>query len=114
MDCSPTKILYWSPIFGFSWGSCSGCLPSRSLHSTPPRRPFPQPITRGCGDLRLAVVSPFVDRRHGSERALAELLEHLAHKEHCEIHLYSQRVEALALTQAGVPSSQLSLPIISH
>jgi glycosyltransferase involved in cell wall biosynthesis len=45
--------------------------------------------------LRIAVVSPFVDRRHGTERALAELLERLAHDYYCEIHLYAQRVEDL-------------------
>lgn len=47
--------------------------------------------------MRLAVVSPFVDRRHGTERALAELLERLARDYGCEIHLYSQRVEDLVL-----------------
>jgi len=47
--------------------------------------------------LRLAVVSPFVDRRHGTERALAELLERLARDYGCEIHLYAQRVEGLEL-----------------
>ena len=52
--------------------------------------------------MKLAVVSPFVDRRHGTERSLAELLERLAHIYHCEIHLYSQRVEDLAL---GPPAS---------
>jgi glycosyltransferase involved in cell wall biosynthesis len=45
--------------------------------------------------LRLAVVSPFVDRRHGTERALAELLERLARDYGCEIHLYAQSVEDL-------------------
>jgi UDP-glucose:(heptosyl)LPS alpha-1,3-glucosyltransferase len=64
--------------------------------------------------LRLAVVSPFVDRRHGTERALAELLERLAHKEHCEIHLYSQRVEGLALTQVSPPKANQSGAIIWH
>jgi glycosyltransferase involved in cell wall biosynthesis len=49
--------------------------------------------------LRLAVVSPFVDRRHGTERAFAELLERLARNEQCEIHLYAQRVEDLALAR---------------
>ena len=34
-----------------------------------------------------------MDRRHGTERALSELLERLAHKYKCEVHLYSQRVE---------------------
>jgi glycosyltransferase involved in cell wall biosynthesis len=47
--------------------------------------------------LRLAVVSPFVDRRHGTERSLAELLERLARDYGCEIHLYSQRVADLTL-----------------
>ncbi len=50
--------------------------------------------------MRLAVVSPFVDRRHGTERALAELLERLARNYACEIHLHSQRVEDLAITGA--------------
>src|SRR5215467_10579090 len=54
-------------------------------------------INHGCANLRLAVVSPFVDRRHGTERSLAELLERLARDYHCEIHLYSQRVADLAL-----------------
>ena len=47
--------------------------------------------------MRLAVVSPFVDRRHGTERALAELLERLARNYQCEIHLYSQGVADLSL-----------------
>jgi UDP-glucose:(heptosyl)LPS alpha-1,3-glucosyltransferase len=48
--------------------------------------------------LRIAVVSPFVDRRHGTERALAEVLERFAGREGCEIHLYAQRAENLPLT----------------
>jgi glycosyltransferase involved in cell wall biosynthesis len=48
--------------------------------------------------LRLAVVSPFVDRRHGTERALSELLERLARDYGCEIHLYAQRVEDLQVS----------------
>lgn len=55
----------------------------------------------GIASLRLAVVSPFVDRRHGTERALAELLERLARDYHYEVHLYSQRVEDLTLASAG-------------
>jgi glycosyltransferase involved in cell wall biosynthesis len=53
--------------------------------------------------LRLAVVSPFVDRRHGTERALAELLERLARRYHCQIHLYSQRVDDVVLDDVDVP-----------
>jgi UDP-glucose:(heptosyl)LPS alpha-1,3-glucosyltransferase len=48
--------------------------------------------------LRLAVVSPFVDRRHGTERAVAELVGRLAREYGCEIHLYAQRVEDLSLS----------------
>jgi len=39
-----------------------------------------------------------VDRRHGTERALGEVLERFAGREGCEIHLYAQRVENLPVT----------------
>lgn len=68
----------------------------------------------GCADLRLAVVSPFVDRRHGTERALAELLERLACKEHCEVHLYSQRVEDLSLDRYTGRAGDSPFGIIWH
>ena len=45
----------------------------------------------------LVVVSPFVDKRHGTERRVAEWLTQLA--ETFEIHLYSQRVEDLDLSR---------------
>ena len=64
--------------------------------------------------MRLAVVSPFVDRRHGTERALAELLERLSGNELCEIHLYAQRVEGLALAQPGKSSLPDSGVILWH
>ena len=51
----------------------------------------------GFADLRLAVISPFVDCSHGTERALAELLERLARRHDCEMDLYSQRVEDIAV-----------------
>jgi glycosyltransferase involved in cell wall biosynthesis len=44
-----------------------------------------------------------VDRHHGTERALAELLERLANRYSCEIHLFAQHVEGLALS---TPSSR--------
>ncbi len=64
--------------------------------------------------MRLAVVSPFVDRRHGTERALAELLERLARDEHCEIHLYAQRVEDLALDSSSSVKPPNSGRIVLH
>jgi len=45
---------------------------------------------------RLAVVSPFLDRRHGTERRVVELVERLARDYGYEIHLYSQRVRDVA------------------
>jgi glycosyltransferase involved in cell wall biosynthesis len=56
--------------------------------------------------LRLAVVSPFLDRRHGTERAVIESLERFALQPNVEIHLYSQRVEDLqGVTRAPQGSS---------
>ncbi len=51
--------------------------------------------------MRLAVVSPFIDRRHGTERVVLEQLERLARDYHCEIHLYAQRVADLAVVHPG-------------
>ena len=48
--------------------------------------------------MRIAVLSPFVDRRHGTERSLAEIIERLASRHGHEIHLYSQRVDDLQVT----------------
>lgn len=40
---------------------------------------------------RLSVVSPFVDKRHGTERRVAEWISRLA--DDFDIHVYSQRVD---------------------
>lgn len=47
--------------------------------------------------LRVAVVSPFLDKQHGTERCVAEQVERLARDYGYEIHIYSQRVEDVAL-----------------
>jgi glycosyltransferase involved in cell wall biosynthesis len=47
--------------------------------------------------IRIAVVSPFIDKRHGTERRIAEWITRL--QEHYEIHIYSQRVEDVDLTR---------------
>src|SRR5438067_1980936 len=44
---------------------------------------------------RLAVVSPFIDKCHGTERRVAEWISRL--DEDFEIHVYSQRVEDVNL-----------------
>jgi glycosyltransferase involved in cell wall biosynthesis len=45
--------------------------------------------------LRIAVVSPFLDRRHGTERCIVEQIEHFLRRPGCEIHIYSQSVRDL-------------------
>lgn len=47
--------------------------------------------------MRISVISPFVDKKHGTERCLAELIERLVCDYQCEIHLYAQRVEDVAV-----------------
>ena len=42
--------------------------------------------------MRLAVVSPFLDRQHGTELCIIEQIERLAGKYHWDIELYSQSV----------------------
>jgi len=44
---------------------------------------------------RIAVVSPFIDKRHGTERRVAECVQRLA--DEYEIHVYSNRVEDVDL-----------------
>lgn len=53
---------------------------------------MPTPVRRP----RLVVLSPFLDKRHGTERCVAEQIERLAGA--YEIHLYSSRAEDVDLT----------------
>ena len=50
--------------------------------------------------MRIAVVSPFADKQHGTERVLAELLERLATNHNVEIHFYTQHVADLAVIRS--------------
>lgn len=75
--------------YAFDRGEFSGTgedLASRSLYEAPP-----------SGKKRIAVVSPFVDKRHGTERCVAEQIERLAKV--YEIHLFSSRVEDINISQ---------------
>ena len=49
------------------------------------------------GKPRLAVISPFLDKRHGTERRVVEWISRLA--DAFEIHVYSQRVDDLNLSK---------------
>jgi glycosyltransferase involved in cell wall biosynthesis len=53
------------------------------------------PPSTGRPELRIAVVSPFLDRRHGTERCIVEQIDHFLRRPGCEIHVYSQSVQDL-------------------
>jgi len=47
--------------------------------------------------MRIAVVSPSIDKRHGTERRVAEFISRLA--DQYELHIYSMRVEDIDLSR---------------
>src|SRR5262249_25231777 len=56
--------------------------------------------------LRISIISPFVDRQHGTERAVAELIERLAEKFGHDVELYAQRVTGVRNLQSEGESAQ--------
>ena len=64
--------------------------------------------------MRIAVLSPFVDRRHGTERSLAEIVERLANRHGHEIHLYSQQVGDLQVAPFATRGQDSSQRIFWH
>jgi glycosyltransferase involved in cell wall biosynthesis len=72
----------------------------------PPRGSRP---SLGRLDLRIAVVSPFLDRQHGTERCIVEQVEHFLRQPGCEIHIYSQSIRDLETVQSkGFPATPTS------
>jgi glycosyltransferase involved in cell wall biosynthesis len=55
--------------------------------------------------LRLAVVSPFLDRQHGTERCIVEQIERFLQRPDCEVHIYSQSVRDLEVVPFSSRSS---------
>jgi UDP-glucose:(heptosyl)LPS alpha-1,3-glucosyltransferase len=51
--------------------------------------------------LRIAVISPAVDRQHGTERAVAELIDRLRSDYADDIDLYAERASDLTLTESS-------------
>jgi hypothetical protein len=58
--------------------------------------------------LRLAVVSPFLDRQQGTELCLIEQIEHLAFQNQWRIELYSQKVSQVSGHRPASGDSQNS------
>lgn len=88
---APQRVL--PEEFGQTQPGNSGA-PSDSLHySSPPTFQSKRKLSKA----RIAVVSPFVDKRHGTERCLAEQIERLAAD--YDIHLFSSRVDDIDLSR---------------
>ena len=62
--------------------------------------------------MRLTVVSPFLDRQHGTELCIMEQIERFAQKDHWIIDLYSQRVSHLRGARPASESPANSLDSI--
>lgn len=59
--------------------------------------------------MRITVISPFVDRQHGTERAVAELIERLAGHHHDLVDLYAQKVsDSIHCSNSATTSSDNS------
>jgi glycosyltransferase involved in cell wall biosynthesis len=56
--------------------------------------------------LRLAVVSPFLDRQHGTEMCIVEQIERFASQNEWAIELYSQQVSQMSGVQISSEESQ--------
>jgi UDP-glucose:(heptosyl)LPS alpha-1,3-glucosyltransferase len=64
--------------------------------------------------VRIAVISPFVDRQHGTERAVAELLDRLSTQHQDTIDLYAQKVSDLSCNPDSAAGTNDSGKIICH
>src|SRR6202140_4486928 len=97
-------------MFGCCSAFFSGCQNLRLRRNMPLRPRRLAPLTLGQSDLRLAVISPSLDRGHGTERCLIEQLERLAAGYDVQIHLYCQRISDLARVVSvsdTLPSSRI-------
>jgi len=61
---------------------------------------------QGRPELRLAVVSPFLDRQHGTELCIIEQIERFARQSRWRIELYSQKVSQLSGVRSASGASQ--------
>jgi glycosyltransferase involved in cell wall biosynthesis len=68
--------------------------------------------TEAC--LQIVVVSPFLDRRHGTERCIIEQIERLSSRYGWGIHLFSQHAENIESLLTEAPKSSASGFICWH
>ena len=75
-----------------------------------PSLPTSRLLLPGRPELRLAVVSPFLDRQHGTERCLVEQIERFLQHPDCEVHIYSQSVRDLDVVPFSSPHAGTAVP----
>lgn len=71
-------------------------------------------LPRSLLNLRLTVVSPFLDREHGTELCVTEQIERLAKQHQWTIDLYSQKVSGLNYRDPVLTSTNSSACILWH
>jgi UDP-glucose:(heptosyl)LPS alpha-1,3-glucosyltransferase len=65
--------------------------------------------------LRIAVISPFLDRRHGTERVILEQVQRFSERPDTEIHIYAQQLADLAgVSRFHSPEDKTSARIFWH
>jgi UDP-glucose:(heptosyl)LPS alpha-1,3-glucosyltransferase len=64
--------------------------------------------------LRIAVISPFLDRRHGTERVILEQVQRFSGRPGTEIHIYAQHLADLAGVSRYHPQKKQSGHILWH
>src|SRR5882672_6623490 len=96
-------------IFGSYWAYFSGCqaLRNKRWARLSPRTSRP---SLGRPELRIAVVSPFLDRQHGTERCIVEQIEYFLRQPGCEIHIYAQSIRDLQVVRSGGSSALQAAP----
>jgi glycosyltransferase involved in cell wall biosynthesis len=60
--------------------------------------------------LRVAIISPFLDRQHGTERCLVEQIERFLQRPDCEIHIYAQSVRDLEVVPFSSRPASPAIP----
>jgi UDP-glucose:(heptosyl)LPS alpha-1,3-glucosyltransferase len=97
------------PTCGFFLASSFVSRTSRKKHLGPRLSPG-SPPNLGRLELRIAVVSPFLDRRHGTERCIVEQIERFLGQPECEVHIYSQSIRDLEVVPFAPSSAPPPVP----
>jgi len=88
------------------------CAPSNNLNDF--SQTTPATNLSEATDVRITVISPSVDRQHGTERAVAELIDRLCTQHRDTVDLYAQKVSDLNCDSDPAAGASNSAKIIWH